>query len=29
LILDAYLKFWETTNIEKLYPRQAWLGLKK
>jgi ubiquinone/menaquinone biosynthesis C-methylase UbiE len=29
ILLDLYLKFWESTNIEKLYPRQAWLGLKK
>jgi len=29
LILDAYLKFWESTDIEKLYPRQAWMGVKK
>lgn len=29
ILLDLYIKFWEATNIEKLYLRQAWLGKKK
>lgn len=29
ILFDLYLKIWESTSSEKLYPRQAWLGLKK
>jgi len=27
-ILDLYLTLWKVTNLQRFYPRQAWLGVK-
>lgn len=28
-VLDGYLKLWQLTGLDRMYPRQAWLGGKR